>query len=429
MSHSTKPRAVITGMGIVCTLGENPKDYFDNLIQGRSGISRWKNMDNSCYSKIGGDLSAFSYAQHLEHYGAHYPQRLKEIIAKILRNTPFAGQVTLCAALQAFVDSGIDINAVDTSRVAHIMGGHNLNEGFIFQNTKMYLEEPEYIEPLFGLTALDTDVLAIINELLNIHGPTFSVGGACSSSNLAISAALDLIRLNKADVVVVSGAASDLDPVCLQGWAFLDALSYKTFNDNPEKASRPFDSLREGFLPSQAGAVIVLENLEYARKRNAKIYGELLGAACNSDASRLTRPNQEGQHRAMKTALQDAGVNKEEIDYVNAHATSTPLGDRVEVMAIKETFGDHAYHLLVNSTKSMLGHCLLAASLVECIAVLLQLSSGIIHPTINQEHPDPELDLDFVPNTARERKIKIALSNSFGFGGINSSIILKKFGD
>jgi 3-oxoacyl-[acyl-carrier-protein] synthase II len=288
----------------------------------------------------------------------------------------------------------------------------------------MFIEEPEYIDPLYGVVQVDTDVVAVVSELLGLQGPSFTVGGACSSGNLALLAGIDLIRSGRADAVLVSGAPADLNPVALQGFAIINALSYVSFNEEPTRASRPFDARREGFVPGEGSGAVVLETLAGARARGARIWAELLGGASNSDASRLTQPNVDGQVRAMRGALQDAGVTPDQIDYVNAHGTSTPLGDLVEVAAIKALFGDRAYRIPVNSTKSLIGHSLTAAGVVELVATVLQMEHNILHPTINQEEPDLELDLDFVPNQAREHHVDLAISNSFGFGGFNSCVVV-----
>jgi 3-oxoacyl-(acyl-carrier-protein) synthase len=267
-------------------------------------------------------------------------------------------------------------------------------------------------------------VVAVTSELLTLMGPSYLVGGACASGNMAVIAALDQLRAGRADALVVTGAPISLEPVALHGWTMIDALTYRSFNDAPTRASRPFDKAREGFVPAEGAGAIVLETLTSARRRGATIHAELLGGAASSDACRLTKPHQEGQERAMRESLRDARVDKDRIDYVNAHATSTPLGDAVEVEAIKGVLGERAYQIPVNGTKSMLGHCLTAAGLIELVATVLQIKGGWVHPTINQEEPDPQLDLDFVPNVARDARIELAMSNSFGFGGINSSVIV-----
>jgi 3-oxoacyl-(acyl-carrier-protein) synthase len=216
----------------------------------------------------------------------------------------------------------------------------------------------------------------------------------------------------------------DLDPLLLQGWAIMGAISIQSFNDDPARASRPFDARREGFVPSEGAGAVVLETLARARAREARIHAELLGAASTSNASRLTKPDLDGQIRAIRGALQNAHIAAEKVDYVNAHATSTLLGDATEVAAIKATLGDRACHIPVNSTKSMIGHCIMSAAAVELIATVLEIEHSFVHPTINQEESDPELDLDFVPNEARQHRIEVAISNSFGFGGLNSCVVV-----
>jgi 3-oxoacyl-(acyl-carrier-protein) synthase len=418
----TDDRAVaVTGLGIVSVLGESVADFRQALMSGRSGITRWRAMDERIYSKIGGDMSAFDASQHLARVGSSYPKALTQAALKLLRATPLSGRMTACAALQAFVDSGGDFVP---ERCAHVLAGHNVTSNYIVENVKVHVGEPEFIDALFGFMALDTDVLSVVSELLTLKGPSFTVGGACASGNLGILTGLDILRSGRADVVVVSGGSADLDPVTLQGWAMIDALTIRSYNERPELASRPFDSKREGFVPSEGAAAVVLETMQHARKRGAKIHATILGASSASDASRLTKPNRDGQVRAMKAALLDAGVDRDRVDYVNAHATSTQLGDQVETEAIKEVLGARAYKIPVNSTKSMVGHCLTAAGVVELVATILEIEGKFVHPTINQEEKDPALDLDYVPNVSRDHKIEIAVSNSFGFGGINSCVVV-----
>lgn len=417
-------RVVITGMGVTTVLGDSLDAFWDGLVSGRSGITRWKKFDDpGCYSKIGGDLSEFNLKSHLARVGASYPQPLVRQCQSLLRSTPAAGHLAAAAALQAYVDAGLE-GAVEPERTGHVLAGHNLNPRYIRENLLTYVEEPDYIEPLFGVLCLDSDVLSVVSELLSLRGPSFTVGGACASGNLGLLAGMDLVRAGRVDAVMVTGGAVDLEPGILHGWALIEAISCRTFDDEPARASRPFDSLRHGFVPGEGAGAMVLESLSSARARGARIYGEVLGASSASDGSRLPRPAREGQMRAMSLALSDARVLPEQVDYINAHATSTPLGDLVEIEAIKAVFGEHAYRMPVNATKSMIGHCLCAAGVVELIATVLQMEHGVLHPTINQEQPDPNLDLDFVPNEAREARIDVALSNSFGFGGLNSSIVV-----
>jgi len=423
-NNGAERRVVVTGMGIVTANGETVSEFLDSLMAGRSGITRWKHYSDRIASKIGGDMSEFELSAHLERVGKHYPAHLKESAKVILRATPLAQNLAVAAALQAYIDAGLPDPSLPPERFGHILGGTNFTSNYILQNVNTFNEEPDYIEPLYGVMALDTDVLARVCDLLTLKGPSWTVGNACGSANIALITGMDLIRSRRANAVVVTASAM-LDPLILHSWAMLGALSTESFNDEPQRASRPFDRRREGFVPSEGSGAVVLETLSSARARGARIYAEILGGGSASDATRQISPLQEGQIRAMRAALEDARINPEQVDYVNAHATSTPLGDPVEISAVKAVLGQHAYDIPVNSTKSMTGHPLSAAALVELVAVILQMENQFVHPTINLEEPDEELDLDFVPNQAREYKTRIAMSNSFGFGGLNSSLIIQ----
>jgi 3-oxoacyl-(acyl-carrier-protein) synthase len=416
-------RVVITGIGAVTAIGETPDALHASLVAGRSGIGRWKRpRDERHYSQIGGDLSDFDLAVHLDTQGRRYSAEVIKRCLRLMRGAPRVTPLVAAAALQAYHDAALP-GAMPPERIGHVLAGHNINAGYIVHNgLTFYQEDPDYIEPLFGLLCMDTDVLAATSELLTLKGPSFTVGGACASGNVALMAGMDLLRAGRADAALVTGAPIELEPVALQGWALMDAISIQSFNDAPERASRPFDARREGFVPSEAAAAVILETLSSARARGAVVHGELLGASTVSDASRVTRPDLDGQVRAMQLAMADAQIVPDDVDYVNAHATSTPLGDAVEVAAIKAALGSRAAEIPVNSTKSMIGHCLTASAIVELIATLLQMRHGVVHPTINQEVRDPELDLDFVPNHARKAHLDIALSNAFGFGGINACV-------
>lgn len=430
--HNARPltsRAVITGLGVVCPLGQSTAAYFAALIAGRSGIGHWRDVDERILARVGGDMSDFDLEAHFSQHGTSYPPALLQRARRSLRATPLPGKLTAAAALQAFSDAGLPTDGVDSHRVGHILGGHNLQLRYQYENFEIFRDEPDFIDPLFGLMALDTDVLSVTSEVLGIKGTTYTVGAACASGNMALLAGLDLIRAGRADVVLVTGAAMDLDSVWLQGWTIMEALAFRSFNEEPTRASRPFDRGREGFVPSEGAGAIVLESAAHAGKRGARIRAELLGGFATSAASRSTRPDLETQVLAMRGALHDAGVTADEIDYVNAHATSTPLGDAVEVAAIKAALGQRAYAIPVNSTKSMLGHCLTSASVLEMIATVLQIENQTVHPTINLDTPDPELDLDFVPGFARPHEIGVAMSNAFGFGGLNSSAVVGRWSE
>jgi 3-oxoacyl-(acyl-carrier-protein) synthase len=400
--RDARQRFVITGLGVVSVVGDSTETFHAALVEGRSGITKWKRpRDARHYSRIGGDMSDFDLAAHLDRNASRYPVEQTKRCLALMRSAPLVPRLVAAAALQAWHDAG-GLTGAAAERVGHTVAGHNLNTGYLVENClTFHQDDPDYMEPLFGLLALDTDVLSATSELLGLKGPSFTVGGACASGNLALVAAVDLLRSGRADAILVSGAPIELEPVALHAWAMLDAISIRSFNDDPARASRPFDALREGFVPSEGSGTIVLETLEHARARGARVHAELLGVSATSDASRLTRPDIDGQLRAMRLALDDAGVSPSQVDYINAHATSTPLGDTVEVAAIKAALGERAARIPVNSTKSMIGHCLSAAGIVELIATVLQMSHGVVHPTINQEQPDPDVDLDVVPNHSR----------------------------
>ncbi len=415
---------VITGLGIVSPIGETPAEFFDALVAGRSAITRRTGVGDQEYSMLLGDMNHFDLCAHLDRLGGDYPVDVSARARRTLRAGTLSGRVTATAACQAATDANLHGGSVNLERVGHVVGGNNIVAGFSYTNHLAFREEPEFIDPLYGVLALDTDVVAVVCEILRLGGPSLLVGNACASGNAAVLTALDLLHLGRADAVVVTGALGDVDPVTLHAWALLDAISYRSFNDDPTRASRPFDARREGFVPSHAGAAVVLETERHARARGARVRGRLLGGAAASDASRLPKPRVAGQVRAMRAALDSARVAPERVGYVNAHAASTPLGDAVEVESIKEVFGSHAYRLAINSTKSITGHCLSAAGIVELVATVLQLEEGVLHPTINQEEKDPALDLDFVPNEARSRPVDVAISNSFGFGGLSTCLVV-----
>jgi len=417
-------RVVVTGMGIVTPIGENLTEFRDSLRAGRSGIGRWKHMDERCLSKVGGDMSDFDLAGHLERVGSGYPPHLRERARTVLRATPLTGRLAAAAALQAFVDAGLPDAGLEPERVAHLFGGNNLNMNYFVQNVLEFADDPDYIDPLLGVVLWDTDILGKVGELLTVKGPNYTIGNACASGNVALLNGLDLLRSGRVDAVIASAATQELDPVALQGWALVDALVWRNFADEPQRASRPWDVRREGFVPGEGAGAVILETLAGARRRGAHVYAELLGGVLTCDATRLPKPLVEGQVRVMRSALESAGVAPEQVNYINAHATSTVLGDAVEAAAIKEVFGEHAYRIPINATKSMIGHCLTAAALVEFVAVLVQMEYGFLHPTINLEEPDAGLNLDLVPNAARPYQVEVAVSNSFGFGGLNACVVV-----
>jgi 3-oxoacyl-(acyl-carrier-protein) synthase len=308
------------------------------------------------------------------------------------------------------------------------VAGHNLNSNYIFENVKLYLDEPEYINPLSGVEAIDPNIPAVISEVLGIHGPTFIIGGACASGNLALRDGFRDISSGEYDHSIITGAPFDVSPADIQASVIIQAVVIKPeYQDNPEKASRPFDADRCGFVYSHGAGTLVLEELEAAKDRGARIYGELLGVKAGSNANHLPGSVAENQATIMKKLLEDTHVPPESIDYINCHATGTPVGDIEEIRAVKAALGNHAYRVKLNAPKSMLGHTCWASPIVETIGGLLQMENGTLHPTINIDRLDPEVDLDVCANTPADHRVEYMLKNSFGFGGLNCCSLIKRY--
>jgi 3-oxoacyl-[acyl-carrier-protein] synthase II len=409
-------RVVITGMGTVNALSLDIVGYWRALLAGRSGVSNIEQFDTSAFRvKFGGEVKGFDPAQHLDPKDAR----------RLDRYTQFA----LVAARAAVNDSGLDFTREDPYRCGVILGSGigGLNE-FEEQHSRYIKDGPARISPFTIPKMIVNAASGHVSIEFGLCGPNTSVATACASAANAVSDAVDAIRYAKADVMISGGAESCITPMAVGGFSSARALSMR--NDAPQKASRPFDRDRDGFVIAEGAGLVVLEELEHARKRGAHIHAELLGCASTADAHHITAPHPcgAGAAKAMELALRDARLNPEDIQYINAHGTSTEQGDVAETKAIKQVFGDHARRLAVSSTKSMLGHLLGASGGVEVIATILTIRHGVIHPTINLETPDPECDLDYVPNQPREMRVRRAVSNSFGFGGHNCCLVLGGFG-
>ncbi|MBN2153966.1 MAG: beta-ketoacyl-[acyl-carrier-protein] synthase family protein [Candidatus Lokiarchaeota archaeon] len=427
-----KKRVVVTGMGIMTPIGDNLDDYYENLIAGKSAITNWRYLDTSkVRCKVGGDLGDYDYKKYMtEFLKPRMPDAAFKRMKKILKTAPLATRLTMLTVMQAYIDAGLfAFDGVDPTRVAALLGGHNFNSNYIYENFKQFQEEPEYIHGMMGICVYDTDLITSATEVLGVHGRVYSIGGTCTSSTTAMMHGLREIRSGENDIALITGGVLDYSPLDLQALILVSAISYKSFNDEPEKSSRPYDTRREGFVPSHGGGVLVFEELEHARRRKAKIYAEVLEVETNSDANHLSNPSVEGQSRLMNLVMAKAGVKREQVDYVNAHATSTPLGDSVEIASIKNVFGDHAKRLKVNAPKSMLGHTGWSAGAVESIAAILQMQHNRLAPSINIDELDPDVDIDVCANEAKDWEINYIMKNSFGFGGLNACALFKRFTD
>jgi len=410
-------RVVVTGLGAVTAIGNDVSSLWDGLIQGKNGISNITKFDTEGFtSKVAAELHDFDSSQFVEPKAAR-------------RMDPFS-VLGLSAGTMAVEDSGLDVEKVDLERIGVILSsGIGGMEVYSAEHKKLLERGPRRVSPFF-IPGMIPDILAgHLSIKYGFMGPNYCTVSACASSAHALGTAYMHLKMGDADAMVVGGAEAVVTPMAMAGFCSLKALS--TRNDDPEHASRPFDKDRDGFVLGEGAGVVVLETLEHARARGAKIYGEMAGYGFTGDAFHITAPREDGsgQAGAMKRAIETAGLNPEDIGYINAHGTSTPHNDRIESKSIKLALGDHARNIAVTSSKSMIGHLLGAAGAVEFVATVLSLKNGIIPPTINFVEGTEECDLDYVPNTAREMPVKAALSNSFGFGGHNVSLCVKRFDD
>ena len=414
MNKPSKIKSYVTGIGVVSPLGEDIKTYWSNLISGKSGIGQITLCDPSEFpSKIAGEVKTFQPENYIN--------------KKELKRMARFSQMAVAASALAIENSNLSLTTKEKDSTAVIIG--NGNGGFpeLEYNARLQVTKGETkISPYFIPMILPNMAAANISRIFGFKGFSSTVVTACAASTQSIGDAAQLINNGLCDVVLAGGCEAGVSKLGLGGFSALRALS--TNNDNPEKASRPFDLLRDGFVPAEGAGILVLESEEHALKRNANILCEIIGMGVSSDAYHPVQPDPEGTGAilAMKRAIKNANINIEDIDYINAHGTSTPLNDTCETLAIKKTFKEMAYDIPISSTKSMIGHALGGAGALEAIATILSIINQKAHPTINLENPDPECDLNYIPNKAQDIKIKHAMSNNFGFGGQNASIIIKK---
>lgn len=408
-------RVVITGMGAVTPVGIGKDEFWKNIKNGVSGIDKIQRFDASEYpTQIAGEILDFKPEDFMDRKEAKHMDRF----------TQFA----MASAAMAVKDSGIILDDVDKSRLGVVMGvGIGGISTFEEQHTLLSTKGPGRISPFFVPMIITNIAAGQIAIAYGAKGYNTTVVTACASSTNAIGEAFRVIRDGYADVMFTGGTEAAVTPLSLAGFCAMKALS--TRNDNPKAASSPFDAKRDGFVMGEGAGVLIIESLEHALKRGAHIYAEIVGYGATSDAYHITAPDPtgEGGARAMLNALNDAGIKPEQVDYINAHGTSTLYNDKFETLAIKSVFGQHAYKVAISSTKSMTGHLLGAAGAIEAMASVLAIEEGFVPPTINYENPDPDCDLDYVPNKGRAMDVKYAMSNSFGFGGQNAVLLFKKY--
>jgi len=408
-------RVVVTGIGLVSPLGIGTEENWSAILEGKNGISEITRFDASDYpSRIAGEIKSFDPIDFIE--------------KKEARKMDLFIQYSIVAAHLAVVDSGIKMEDLEGDRTGVYIGSGIGGIGSIEETHKVLLEKgPSRVSPFFLISTIINEASGQVSIRFRAKGPNSATATACTTSLHAIGDSFRIIARGDADIMIAGGSESPITPLGLAGFCAMRALS--TRNDEPHRASRPFDAKRDGFVVSEGAGIVILEELGSALKRGAKIYAEVVGYGMTGDAYHVSAPSLDGDGacRVMKNALEDAGIYPEEVEYINAHGTSTPYNDKIETLAVKRLFKEHAYKIGVNSTKSMTGHLLGAAGGFEAGITAMSIYNQIIPPTRNYENPDPECDLDYVPNKARPAAINYALSNSFGFGGTNGSLLLKKF--
>jgi len=410
-----RKRVVITGIGAVVPLGLNVDEYWKNLIAGKSGIDKITLFDASDLScQIAGEVKGFDPLQYIDRKAARHMARFS--------------QFAVAAATMAIEDAKLDLDKEQRDRIGMILGNGigglpNMQEQCNVLETRGGMR----VTPFFMPITLANMAASQISITFGLQGYTSTTVTACAAGTQAIGEAAEIIRQGKCDIMVTGGTEAGITGIGVAGFCTMKALT--TNNEVPAKASRPFDANRDGFIPGEGAGILILESMEHAINRGANILAEVVGYGCSADAHHITAPesNGAGMIRGMKAALDDAFLSTNDVDYINAHGTSTPLNDKTETLAIKTLFGDYAKSVPISSTKSMIGHLLGGSGGAEAVAVVKTIVDGIIHPTINYETPDPECDLDYVPNVARQKQVRVAISNSFGFGGQNACLVLKEY--
>jgi len=407
-------RVVITGIGVVSPVGNDLASFWESLKAGRSGIGNISAFDTEKFDcKIAGEVRGYDPTPYYK-------------TPKDVRRSDRYTQLAVGAAKMSLDDSGLDLASIDLDR-AGVMIGSGVG-GLATMETQvgqMLTKGPDRTSPFMIPMMISNMASGFISMEHGLRGPNMAIVTACATANHCMGEAWRIIKFGDADIIFAGGSEACIVPVGIAGFAAMRALSLR--NDEPKRASRPFDKDRNGFVMGEGAGVIILEEYEHAKKRGAKIYCELAGYGLTADAYHMSAPMPEGEGaaRCMHMAMKHAKVNPQDVDYINAHGTSTPIGDACETKAVKRAFGESAHKVAVSSTKSMTGHLLGAAGAVEMAACVMAMRDGVLPPTINLENPDPECDLDYVPNEAREKKVKVAISNSFGFGGHNSSVVIK----
>ena len=414
---SENTKVVVTGMGVLCPLGLDATTTWEGLIAGKSGIDYITLFDSEAFeTKFAGEVKGFEPTDYISRKDARRMDRF--------------AQLAVAASLQAMEQAGIKINSSNQDKIGVLVGSGIGGLTTLFEQSGVLIEKgPDRVSPFLAPMMMGDAASAQVSMALGAKGPNFCTTSACSSGSDAIGIAYEIIKHGDAKVMIAGGSEAIINPIGITAFNAMKAIS--TRNNEPQLASRPFNAERDGFVISEGAGILILESLSFAQKRGAKILAEMIAYGASADAYHITAPIEtgEGAAKAMQRALDKAGLKADEIDYINAHGTSTPLNDKMETKAIKTVFGDNAYNIPISSTKSMMGHLVGGAGAVEAAICIMVIQNGLIPPTINLTHPDPECDLDYVPNVARRAKVTTALSNSFGFGGHNSVLVFREYSE
>lgn len=423
---SDRPRVVVTGMGIVTSIGHDLPSFTNALRRGDCGIDTLNSLSSAqTPPQVGAEIRDFSWESFVQSLNGS-DSAIRSRALKVLKNAPDSTRLSACSAIQAYRSAGLNEKEVAAEEIGLIVAGNNISQKYIAEAWKKFQQVPDYINPRFAISFFDTKQVGCVSEILRIHGLGFTVGGASASGNLAILNGLRWVESGAVRYLLVCGACAEFTALELQAFSILGAMSGETFSADPRQACRPFDRRHDGFVYGQGTACIVLESAASARARGAQVFGEVAGAGMILDGNHLAQPSVKGEAKAMLRAIADGGIEVSDVDYVNAHGSSSPLGDEYECAALREVFGVGGKRPWVNSTKSLTGHCMYAAGVIELIACAVQVNHGFLHPNLNLEEPIAA-DLRFVGQRAQPAELDYALSNSFGFGGINSSVLLKKW--
>lgn len=425
MNAPKKQRPIaITGMGIVSSLGKGIPAFREALFHGQSCFTRSSSYPLLSFPVIGAFIQDFNFSHALETFSV-FTNEQQKTLQKLARSLSLPIQIALIAAIEAWQQAFATQCPFNAERVSLIVAAQNTTTHYQYNLYQTFQQQPDYFNPTYALQFMDSHYVGVLSEAFGILGEGFTVGGASASGNVALLRAYQLIQNKSQDACLVVGALADLSPMELQGFHNLGALGGHSYAQEPNKACRPFDEAHEGFIYGQAAACLLLESLSSARKRQVPILGYILGGALLLDGNHLSNPSREGELRVMQKAIKLSGITVKDINYINTHGTSSPLGDEIEIEAIQALFGTDRYDIMINSTKSITGHCLWSAGIVEAIATIIQIQEKFVHPTLNLERPVTKYG-HFVTKKSESLQIQAALSNGFGFGGINTAVVFSK---